>query len=67
MKLEKENFVFICDISTVLLGHFEIDRFKNEKSREYFHTLRRISESEAEFAAIKTAIFEHILENHNLV
>lgn len=33
VKLEKENFVFICDISTVILGHFEIDRFKREKSR----------------------------------
>lgn len=64
--MDKENVVFVCDISTVILGHFEIDRFKQEKTATYFKSVLKVGECEAEFANIKTEIFEHILENHNL-
>ena len=66
VKMEKENVVFVCDISTVILGHFEIDRSKQEKVSVYFRSLLKVGECEAEFANLKTEIFEHILENHNL-
>lgn len=51
----------------MILGHFEIDRFKHEKSQQYFKSLKKIGDNEVEYTQIKEAIFEHILENHNLV
>ena len=52
--MEKENYVFVCDISTVILGHFEIDRFKQEKSGTYFRALLKVGECESEFTALKS-------------
>lgn len=52
--MEKQNIVFVTDISTVILGHFEIDRFKQEKANTYFKSVLKVGECEAEFANIKT-------------
>ena len=53
VKMDKINIEFVCDISAVILGHFEIDRFKQEKGNTYFRTLLRVGECESEFATIK--------------
>lgn len=45
----------------LILGYFEIDRFKENKCSKYFKTIHEISKFEQKVSTIKENIFQNLL------
>jgi uncharacterized membrane-anchored protein YhcB (DUF1043 family) len=58
---------FLANLIVLLLGYFEIERFRKEKVKVYFETIKKVAVFQKELNAIKAEICEHVLENHNLL
>ncbi len=50
-----------------MMGYFEIERFRKDKVRLYFETIKKVAAFQKEFNGIRAEICEHVLENHNLL
>ena len=61
------TYGLLSDLIIIVLGFFEIDRFKNDKIRVYKETITKVSKIQLQFAEIQKKIFKHILDNHNLL
>jgi hypothetical protein len=51
----------------MLLGFFEIDRFREDKMKTHQRTITQIATVQVEFAKLQKDLYNHILDNHNLI
>jgi hypothetical protein len=51
----------------IVMGVFEIDRFRKEKLRIHHMTIMEIARGQAEVAKLQKDMYNHILDNHNLM
>jgi hypothetical protein len=57
----------LTDYIVLLLGYFEIPRFRKDKLKTYYATLKRVASFQIEFTMLRSQICSHVLENHNLL
>jgi sorting nexin-1/2 len=67
IKEDIKVYGFLANLIVLLLGYFEIERFRKEKVKVYFETIKKVAVFQKELNAIKAEICEHVLENHNLL
>lgn len=51
----------------MLLGFFEIDRFRENKLKTHQKTISQVAVVQVEFAKLQKDMYNHILDNHNLI
>jgi hypothetical protein len=54
-------YSFLIDLVVILLGHFEIQRFRDHKLRLYFQTIKKIAAFQIEFTNLRSSICQHVL------
>ena len=57
----------MLDMIVILLGVFEIPRFRHLKLKNYFEMVKKIAAFQIEYTRLRAKICEHILDNHNLL
>jgi uncharacterized membrane-anchored protein YhcB (DUF1043 family) len=57
----------VLDLATMVLGLFEIDRFKNEKLKLHNNIISEMAKIQLEIAKLRKDLYSHILDNHNLM
>lgn len=60
-------YEFLVKLIVLLMGYYEIERFRKDKLNLYFETIKKIAMFQKEFNTIKGEICTHVLENHNLL
>jgi len=61
------TYSLLSDLITMILGFFEIDRFREEKIKSHNKTLSQVAAIQVEFARLQKDLYNHILDNHNLI
>ena len=65
-KKKIKEYSELTELITIILGCFEIPRFKQNKMKIYYHTVKEISIFEIKLAEIREAICLHVLKNMNI-
>jgi sorting nexin-1/2 len=63
---DEAELTLICDISTVLLGYIEIDKFKKLREHTYYQQLRQLAKFEHEYAKSQNELWQSIIQSESI-
>lgn len=63
---EEAELTHICDISTVLLGYIEIDKFKKLRQQTYYDNLKHLAKFEHDYAKSQHELWQAILNSESV-